>query len=177
MGTISITLPTIGEPNSTEDADVRAALSTIVTEINGNLDNNNVKAAAGIAFNKLAALTSTQILVGNGSNVATAVALSGDATLSNAGVLTLAANAADSDVVDITASGNNASATIALTTTNQLITGCSYTAPATGTYLCIGTFSFEVTSSTSNGATQVARGRCQVNAVSQTGSANLGCQS
>jgi hypothetical protein len=36
------------------------------------------------------ALTSTDIFVGNGSNVATAVAVSGDATLSNAGVLTFA---------------------------------------------------------------------------------------
>jgi hypothetical protein len=39
------------------------------------------------------ALTSTNILVGNGSNVATAVAMSGDATLSNTGVLTIANNA------------------------------------------------------------------------------------
>jgi hypothetical protein len=38
-------------------------------------------------------LTSTNILVGNGSNVATAVAMSGDATLSNTGVLTIANNA------------------------------------------------------------------------------------
>jgi hypothetical protein len=39
------------------------------------------------------ALTSANILVGNGSNVATAVAMSGDATLSNTGVLTIANNA------------------------------------------------------------------------------------
>lgn len=38
-------------------------------------------------------LASTNILVGNGSNVATAVALSGDASLSNAGALTIANNA------------------------------------------------------------------------------------
>jgi hypothetical protein len=38
-------------------------------------------------------LTSANILVGNGSNVATAVAMSGDATLSNTGVLTIANNA------------------------------------------------------------------------------------
>ena len=42
----------------------------------------------------LAALTSGNILVGNGSNVATGVALSGDATLSNTGVLTLASTVA-----------------------------------------------------------------------------------
>lgn len=39
---------------------------------------------------KLAALTSAQMLVGNGSNVATGVAMSGDATMSNTGVVTLA---------------------------------------------------------------------------------------
>jgi hypothetical protein len=39
-----------------------------------------------------ATLNSAQILVGNASNVATAVTLSGDATLSNAGVLTVANN-------------------------------------------------------------------------------------
>jgi hypothetical protein len=39
------------------------------------------------------ALTSANILVGNGSNVATAVAMSGDATLLNTGVLTIANNA------------------------------------------------------------------------------------
>src|SRR6185369_11902476 len=36
------------------------------------------------------ALLSGRIFVGNGSNVATGVAMSGDATISNAGVLTLA---------------------------------------------------------------------------------------
>ncbi len=38
-------------------------------------------------------LTNTHIFVGNASNVATDVALSGDATISNLGVLTIAANA------------------------------------------------------------------------------------
>ena len=52
--------------------------------------NADVSASAAIAFSKLAALPLTDILVGNGSNVATAVAVTGDATLSNAGALTLA---------------------------------------------------------------------------------------
>lgn len=55
-----------------------------------NIENADIKAAAAIAFSKLAALTSTNILVGNGSNVPTAVAVSGDATLANTGALTLA---------------------------------------------------------------------------------------
>jgi hypothetical protein len=51
------------------------ALSIIETQISGKLTST---------------LASADIFVGNGSNVATAVALSGDATLSNAGALTLA---------------------------------------------------------------------------------------
>lgn len=44
----------------------------------------------------LPALTSASIWVGNGSNAATAVVMSGDATLSNAGVLTIGSNAVGS---------------------------------------------------------------------------------
>jgi hypothetical protein len=58
--------------------------------LTGGVSNAQVNASAAIAFSKLAALTSTNILVGNGSNVATAVALSGDATLANTGAITLA---------------------------------------------------------------------------------------
>jgi hypothetical protein len=47
-------------------------------------------AGYGITDGVTSTLVNGKILVGNGSNVATAVAMSGDATLSNAGVLTLA---------------------------------------------------------------------------------------
>lgn len=46
----------------------------------------SIGSAAAIAFSKLATLTSANILVGSASNVATSVAVSGDITLSNAGV-------------------------------------------------------------------------------------------
>ena len=49
-----------------------------------------VSATAAIAFSKLAALPNTDILVGSAGNVATAVAVSGDATLANTGAVTLA---------------------------------------------------------------------------------------
>lgn len=64
--------------------------SQVATIANGAITNVKINATAAIAFSKLAALPSADILVGNGSNVATAVPLSGDATLSNAGALTLA---------------------------------------------------------------------------------------
>lgn len=65
----------------------------------GEIVNADISASAAIAFSKLAALTSAQILVGNGSNVAAAVAMSGDATISNAGVIT---------VTDVTVGGDAA---------------------------------------------------------------------
>jgi len=43
-----------------------------------------------VPFDKLSALTSGQIIVGNGSNVPTAVAVTGDVTISNAGVVSIA---------------------------------------------------------------------------------------
>lgn len=68
--------------------------------------NANIAAAAAIAFSKLAALTSAHILVGNGSNVAADVAVTGDISITNAGVTAIAAGViVDADV--------NASAAIA----------------------------------------------------------------
>lgn len=55
----------------------------------GVIVNADINAAAAIAFSKLAALPSANLLVGSAGNVPTAVALSGDATISNTGVLTL----------------------------------------------------------------------------------------
>lgn len=52
----------------------------------GVITNTMISASAAIAFSKLAALTSGNILVGSAGNVATSVAMSGDISLSNAGV-------------------------------------------------------------------------------------------
>lgn len=74
------------------NADVDAAAAIAYSKLNlaASIVNADIAAGAAIAFSKLAALTSGNILVGNGSNVATSVALSGDATLANTGALTLA---------------------------------------------------------------------------------------
>ena len=53
----------------------------------------NTMLAGSIALTKLANLTSGQLVVGNGSNVPTAVAMSGDATLASTGALTIANDA------------------------------------------------------------------------------------
>ena len=66
------------------DADALAANAVV---------NASIAANAAIAHSKLAALASTKVLVGNGTNVATEVALSGDVTMANNGAVTIEANA------------------------------------------------------------------------------------
>lgn len=65
------------------------ATLTAAKVVPGTLTNNEINASAAIAFAKLAALSTGQILVGN-AGVATAATLGGDATISAAGVLTIA---------------------------------------------------------------------------------------
>ena len=55
--------------------------------------NASVAAGAAITFAKLEPLDSTKMLVGNGSNVATEVAISGDVTMANDGAVTIANDA------------------------------------------------------------------------------------
>ena len=50
--------------------------------------NADVNSSAAIDFSKLASLTSANILVGNGSNVATSVAMTGDTFIDNLGAVT-----------------------------------------------------------------------------------------
>lgn len=72
---------------SVVNADIGAAAGIVYSKLNltGGIVNADVGAAAAIAFSKLATLTSANILVGSAGNVATAVAVSGDISLSNAG--------------------------------------------------------------------------------------------
>lgn len=65
----------------------------------GSIVNADIAANAAIAWSKMAALNSALILVGNGSNVATPVAMSGDATIDNAGALTIAALAVETSML------------------------------------------------------------------------------
>ena len=57
----------------------------------GAVENADIGNSAAIAFSKMEALPAAQIVVGSGANVATKVAMSGDAAISNAGAITLAA--------------------------------------------------------------------------------------
>ena len=68
-------------------ADTNTVTSTMV---DASLVNANLAAGAAIAFSKLAALPSAQIIVGNGSTVPTAVAVTGDISINNAGLTAIA---------------------------------------------------------------------------------------
>tara|TARA_Y100001973_G_scaffold21502_1_gene31904 strand:- start:12358 stop:14136 length:1779 start_codon:yes stop_codon:yes gene_type:complete len=57
--------------------------------------NASVASGAAIAFSKMENVTSGRIIVGNGSNVPTAVALSGDASLANTGAITVTGASGD----------------------------------------------------------------------------------
>ena len=59
---------------------------------NGTILNVDINASAAIALSKLQNVTAAQIIVGNGSNVPTAVAVTGDISINNAGLTSIASN-------------------------------------------------------------------------------------
>jgi hypothetical protein len=81
--------------NETLSIDVNVDNSTIEVDTDAlrlkalGITNSHISASAAIDFSKLASLSSGNILVGNGSGVATSVAMSGEASISNAGAVTL----------------------------------------------------------------------------------------
>jgi hypothetical protein len=81
---LAVVDPTVDRTITFPDASGNIVLS-------GSIANADINASAAIAFSKLATLSSANILVGNGSNVATSVAVTGDVTISNAGVTAIAA--------------------------------------------------------------------------------------
>jgi hypothetical protein len=57
----------------------------------GEIVNSDLSASAAVAYSKLAALASARLLVGSAANVATDVDVTGDVTISNAGVTAIGA--------------------------------------------------------------------------------------
>lgn len=79
----------------------------------------NTMLAGSIAYTKLAALTGGNIVVGNGSNVATSVAMSGDITINNAGVTAIGSGVVVN--ADISGSAEIAVSKLANGTARQLL--------------------------------------------------------
>ncbi|MGZ3788808.1 MAG: beta strand repeat-containing protein, partial [Bacteriovorax sp.] len=130
-----------------------AGTVTSASIVDGTIVDADINASAAIAQSKIANLTTDlgnkvsttlangNILVGGAGNVATAVAVSGDATLSNTGTLTLAnsgvtANTYNSVSVDAkgrVTGGTNPTTLAGYGITDVLVTGVSVTAPITNT--------------------------------------------
>ncbi len=70
----------------TPSGEIALTNAGVFSIVEGVINNADINAAAAIAYSKLAPLPSADILVGSGANVATAVAMSGDIGISNAGV-------------------------------------------------------------------------------------------
>jgi hypothetical protein len=86
---------------------------------NASIVNADISASAAIAFSKLAALTSAHLLVGDSSNVAASVAVTGDVTISNTGVTAIASGVVVN--ADISATAEIAVSKLANGTARQLL--------------------------------------------------------
>jgi len=93
----------------------------------GSVVNASVAAGAAIAFSKLATLTSGNVLVGSSANVPTSVALTGDVTISNTGVASIASGVILN--ADINASAAIAHSKLATMSSGNILVGNSSNVP------------------------------------------------
>lgn len=132
MGTV--TLPKLNQSGTNEWADVEDNDKALRDEINGNIENVNIKSSAAIAHSKLANITAGSVLLGNASNVPTATALSGDVTVNSSGVTTLAAVTAAKISLGSVSTDDSSAVTNMLPST-WTTTSTTLTAASTGLYL------------------------------------------
>ena len=102
-----------------ETGDVTISDTGVTAIASGVIVNADVNASAAIDYSKLAALTSGNILVGNASNVATSVAVSGDVTITNTGVTAIASGVIVN--ADINTSAGIALSKLATSTAGNII--------------------------------------------------------
>jgi hypothetical protein len=96
-----------------------AAIAYSKLNLSGSILNADVAAGAAIAHTKLANITAGSVLMGNGSNVPTATALSGDVTVNSSGVTDIGAGVIVN--ADINASAAIARSKIASGTANHVV--------------------------------------------------------
>lgn len=93
------TFAVTGDITGTVNSDLTSGASIATSIAAGVIVDGDINASAGIAFSKLAPLTSANILVGSGGNVATSVAVTGDINISNTGVTSISSGViVDADV-------------------------------------------------------------------------------
>ena len=154
------------------------ASGTVV--LSGSIANADIASNAAIAFSKLASLSSGNILVGSGGNVATSVAMTGDVTISNAGVTDITAGAIVN--ADINAAAAIADTKLATISTAGKVANSATTATSNNTVSAIvardgsgnfsaGTITAALAGNASTATTlQTAR---TIQGVSFNGSANI----
>ena len=156
---------TITFPDTTGTVITSGDTNTVTsTMVDASLVNANLAAGAAIAFSKLAALTSAQILVGNGSNVVTGVAVTGDISINNAGLTSITAGAIVN--ADINASAAIAGSKITTGTTSAVgvlqltdsATSTSATTAATPAAVKIAKDAADAAATTANAALPKAGG-------------------
>ena len=88
--------------NVVTTGDTGTVTSTMIAD--GTIVDIDISASAGIAFSKLATLSSAHLLIGNGASEATAVAVTGDVTINSSGVTSITTGS----IVDADISGSAA---------------------------------------------------------------------
>jgi len=157
---------TVSLPNVTgtlvSTGDTGTVTSTMI--LDGTILNADINASAAIALTKLANVTAAHIIVGNASNVPTAVAITGDISISNAGLVAISSGV----IVDGDISGSAAisgSKIVAGTTSVvgvvQLVdsaTSTSTTLAATGASVKVAKDAADAAAATANAALPKAGG-------------------
>ena len=136
---------TITLPNTTGTVVTTGDTGTVTSTmlLDGTILNEDINASASIAYSKLATLTSGNIVLGSSANVATSTAVTGDVTITNAGVTAISAGVIVN--ADVNASAAIAGSKVApdFGAQNIVTTGSSTaatfnptgtTAPVTGVY-------------------------------------------
>jgi len=112
---------------ATISGDISLSNTGVASIASGAIVNADINALAAIDFNKLASLTDSQIIVGNVSNVPTAVSVTGDIAISNTGVTSIASDAIVD--ADVNASAAIAFSKLAALTGGHIIVGNSSNIP------------------------------------------------
>lgn len=128
------------KPLGITNTEISASAGIVYSKLSltSSIVDSDISASAAIAYGKLAAMTAGSILVGNGSNVATVTAMSGDITINSSGVTAIGSGVIVN--ADVSASAAIALSKLAALTINRAVItdGSGFISPATTTATEIG---------------------------------------